>query len=97
MVKEAGIQPQEGKREIFRPQETVHVEVGDSLAVVVPSDQLRISCTIHYGKPGLDAQFLSLAIEPETFETQISPARTFALYEEIQYLDRPRIDQRRQP
>jgi UDP-3-O-[3-hydroxymyristoyl] N-acetylglucosamine deacetylase / 3-hydroxyacyl-[acyl-carrier-protein] dehydratase len=86
LVKDAGIQPQEGKREIFRPQETVHVEVGDSLAVVVPSDTLRISCTIHYGKPGLDAQFLSLAIEPETFETQISPARTFALYEEIQLL-----------
>jgi UDP-3-O-[3-hydroxymyristoyl] N-acetylglucosamine deacetylase/3-hydroxyacyl-[acyl-carrier-protein] dehydratase len=86
MVKQAGIQAQEGKREIFRPQEMVHVESGDSLAVVVPSDTLRISCTIHYGKPGLDAQFLSLAIEPETFETQISPARTFALYEEVQYL-----------
>jgi UDP-3-O-[3-hydroxymyristoyl] N-acetylglucosamine deacetylase/3-hydroxyacyl-[acyl-carrier-protein] dehydratase len=86
LVKQAGVQPQEGQREIFRPQEMVHVEVGDSLAVVVPSDTLRISCTIHYGKPGLDAQFLSLAIEPETFESQISPARTFALYEEIQYL-----------
>ena len=86
MVKEAGIQPQEGKREIFQPREVVHVEVGDSLAVVVPSEQLRVSCTIHYGKPGLDAQFLSLGIEPETFETQISPARTFAFYDEIQYL-----------
>ncbi len=86
MVKQAGIQPQEGQREIFRPQETVHVEVGDSLVVVVPSDQLRISCTIHYGKPGLDAQFLSLAIEPETFESQISPARTFAFYEDLQDL-----------
>jgi UDP-3-O-[3-hydroxymyristoyl] N-acetylglucosamine deacetylase/3-hydroxyacyl-[acyl-carrier-protein] dehydratase len=86
MVKQAGIQPQEGKREIFRPQEMVHIEVGESLAVVVPSDELRISCTIHYGKPGLDAQFLSLAIEPETFETQISPARTFAFYEDLQHL-----------
>ncbi len=86
MVKEAGIQPQEGKREIFQPREIVHVEVGESLAIVLPSDQLRISCTIHFGKPGLDAQFLSLAIEPETFETQISPARTFAFYDEIQYL-----------
>jgi UDP-3-O-[3-hydroxymyristoyl] N-acetylglucosamine deacetylase / 3-hydroxyacyl-[acyl-carrier-protein] dehydratase len=86
MVKDAGIQPQEGKREIFQPREVVHVEVGDSLAIVLPSDQLRISCTIHFGKPGLDAQFLSLAVEPETFETQISPARTFAFYDEIQYL-----------
>ena len=86
MVKEAGIQPQEGKREIFQPREVGHVEVGDSMAVVVPSEQLRVSCTIHYGKPGLDAQFLSLGIEPETFESQISSARTFAFYDEIQYL-----------
>jgi UDP-3-O-[3-hydroxymyristoyl] N-acetylglucosamine deacetylase/3-hydroxyacyl-[acyl-carrier-protein] dehydratase len=86
MVKQAGIQPQEGKREIFQPREAVHVEVGESFAIVLPSDQLRISCTIHFGKPGLDAQYLSLAIEPETFESQISPARTFAFYEEIQYL-----------
>jgi UDP-3-O-[3-hydroxymyristoyl] N-acetylglucosamine deacetylase/3-hydroxyacyl-[acyl-carrier-protein] dehydratase len=86
MVKQAGIQPQEGKREIFQPREPVHVEVGESLAVVLPSDQLRISCTIHYGKPGLDAQFLSLAIEPESFESQISPARTFAFFEDLHHL-----------
>jgi len=86
MVKEVGIQPQEGKREIFQPREVVHVEVGESFAIVLPSDHLRISCTIQFGKPGLDAQFLSLAVEPETFETQISPARTFAFYDEIQYL-----------
>ncbi|MCG3150687.1 MAG: hypothetical protein PCFJNLEI_04178 [Verrucomicrobiae bacterium] len=86
LVKEAGIQPQEGKREVFQPKQVVHVEVGDSLAIVLPSDHLRVSCTIHFGKPGLDAQFLSLDIEPETFDTQISSARTFAFYEEIQYL-----------
>ena len=86
MVKEAGIQPQEGKREIFQPKEAVHVELGESLAIVLPSDQLRISCTIHYGKPGLDAQFLSLAVDPGTFETQIAPARTFAFFEELNYL-----------
>lgn len=86
MVKQAGIQPQEGKREIFQPREIVHVEVGNSLAIVLPSDQLRISATVHFGKPGLDAQFLSLAVEPETFETQISPARTFAFDDELQQL-----------
>ena len=53
---------------------------------VLPSDQLRISCTIHYGNPGLDAQFLSLAVDPGTFETQIAPARTFAFFEELNYL-----------
>ena len=86
MIKAAGIQPQEGKREVFQPQEIIHVEVGESFAIILPSDQLRISCTIHFGKPGLDAQYLSLAIDPETFATQIAGARTFAFYEEIQFL-----------
>jgi UDP-3-O-[3-hydroxymyristoyl] N-acetylglucosamine deacetylase/3-hydroxyacyl-[acyl-carrier-protein] dehydratase len=86
LLKQAGIQPQEGKREIFQPREPIHVELGESMAIVLPSDQLRISCTIQYGKPGLDAQFLSLVIEPETFETQVSPARTFAFYEDLHYL-----------
>jgi len=86
LLKDAGIQPQEGKVETFKPKEVVRVESGESFAVVLPSDHLRISCTIHFGKPGLDAQFLDLQIEPETFERQLSGARTFAFYDEIQYL-----------
>lgn len=86
LVKAAGLQPQEGQREIFQPREIIHVAVGESFAIVLPSDQLRVSCTIHFGKPGLEAQYLSLALEPETFATQIAGARTFAFYEEIQYL-----------
>lgn len=86
MLRQAGIQPQDAKREVFQPREPVQVELGDALAVVWPADHLRISCTIHYGKPGLDAQFLSLAIDPPTFESQIAPARTFAFFEELNYL-----------
>ena len=86
LIKTAGIQPQEGKREIFQPKEIIHVECGESFAIILPSEQLRVSCTIHFGKPGLDAQYLSLAIEPETFISQLAGARTFAFYEEIQFL-----------
>ncbi len=86
LLKKAGVQPQEGKREVFQPKEVVHVQLGESLAIVLPSDQLRVSCTIHYGKAGLDSQFLSLPINPETFETQIAPARTFAFFDELHYL-----------
>jgi UDP-3-O-[3-hydroxymyristoyl] N-acetylglucosamine deacetylase / 3-hydroxyacyl-[acyl-carrier-protein] dehydratase len=86
MIHEAGIQPQEGKREAFVPQQPLHVEQDGALAIVLPSDHLRVSCTIQYGKPGLDAQYLSLAITPETFETQLSGARTFAFFEDLHYL-----------
>jgi len=86
LVKDAGLQPQAGQREIFQPHEIIHVEAGESFAIILPSEQLRVSCTIHFGKPGLDAQYLSLAIEPETFATQLAGARTFAFYDEIQFL-----------
>jgi UDP-3-O-[3-hydroxymyristoyl] N-acetylglucosamine deacetylase/3-hydroxyacyl-[acyl-carrier-protein] dehydratase len=86
LAQEAGIQPQEGQREVFQPKEPVYVQVGDSVAVVLPADKLQVSCTVYYGKPGLDAQFLSLVIEPETFATQVAPARTFAFFEELHYL-----------
>lgn len=86
MIHEAGIQPQEGKCEPFSPQQPLYVEKDGALAIVLPSDHLQVSCTIHYGKPGLDAQYLSLAITPETFETQLSGARTFAFFEDLHYL-----------
>lgn len=86
MIHDAGTQPQEGKREAFAPQQPLYVEKDGALAIVLPNDHLRISCTIHYGKPGLDAQYLSLAVTPETFETQVAPARTFAFFEDLHYL-----------
>jgi UDP-3-O-[3-hydroxymyristoyl] N-acetylglucosamine deacetylase/3-hydroxyacyl-[acyl-carrier-protein] dehydratase len=86
MIHEAGIQSQEGKREVFVPKQPIYVEVGDALAMVLPSEYLRVSCTIQYGKVGLDAQHLSLAVTPETFESQIAPARTFAFFEDLHYL-----------
>ncbi|MCX7886783.1 MAG: bifunctional UDP-3-O-[3-hydroxymyristoyl] N-acetylglucosamine deacetylase/3-hydroxyacyl-ACP dehydratase [Verrucomicrobiae bacterium] len=86
MIHQAGIQLQEGKHDVFAPQQPLYVERDGALAIVLPNDHLRISCTIHYGKPGLDAQYLSLVVTPETFETQIAPARTFAFFEDLHYL-----------
>jgi len=70
----------------FGRRKRYNVEVGDSLAVVVPSEHVADQLHDPLRQAGTGCQFLSLAIEPDTFETQISPARTFALYEEVQYL-----------
>ncbi|MDP8276215.1 MAG: UDP-3-O-acyl-N-acetylglucosamine deacetylase, partial [Candidatus Euphemobacter frigidus] len=43
-------------------------------------DELRIACTIAFGHPQLDSQYLSLPITPSVFEREVSPARTFGFY-----------------
>jgi len=86
MIQEAGIQPQEGQRTVFAPQQPLYVQNNGALAIVLPCDHLQISCTIHYGKPGLDAQYFSLPITPESFETQVAGARTFAFFEDLHFL-----------
>jgi UDP-3-O-[3-hydroxymyristoyl] N-acetylglucosamine deacetylase/3-hydroxyacyl-[acyl-carrier-protein] dehydratase len=86
LLKDAGIEKQDAPRTVFAPRQIAHVQGGDSLAVVIPSDELRISCTIHFGKKGLDSQFLSVVVSPDTFEREIAPARTFAFYDEIEFL-----------
>jgi UDP-3-O-[3-hydroxymyristoyl] N-acetylglucosamine deacetylase/3-hydroxyacyl-[acyl-carrier-protein] dehydratase len=89
MLKEAGLQPQDASREVYVPQAAVEVRVRDSFMALVPtpaSDGLQVSCTIAFGKPGLDCQFFHVAVDGETFEEQIAPARTFAFYEDIEPL-----------
>jgi len=86
MLHDAGIQAQDSAREVYTPQHAVEIRLRDSYLAIVPSDKLEISCTIAFGKPGLDCQFFHVVVDAETFEREIAPARTFAFYEEIQPL-----------
>jgi UDP-3-O-[3-hydroxymyristoyl] N-acetylglucosamine deacetylase / 3-hydroxyacyl-[acyl-carrier-protein] dehydratase len=50
-----------------------------------PHDRLKISCTSS-DKAGRFSQFFSVEITPETWLKEISQARTFCFFEEIEYL-----------
>jgi UDP-3-O-[3-hydroxymyristoyl] N-acetylglucosamine deacetylase / 3-hydroxyacyl-[acyl-carrier-protein] dehydratase len=76
---------QEKEREYFALDAPLSVTRGHSSIIALPHDGLKISCTSADDR-GIHTQHLSLSIDPETYTSQIAPARTFTFYEEIEEL-----------
>src|SRR5262249_37802952 len=87
VIKRAGVTAQEAPRKFFYVREPMHVETKTgAMLILLPDDNgLRVSCT-QAGPNNRFAQFLSTDIQPEIFEHQIAPARTFVYYENVEPL-----------
>jgi UDP-3-O-[3-hydroxymyristoyl] N-acetylglucosamine deacetylase/3-hydroxyacyl-[acyl-carrier-protein] dehydratase len=82
-IKRAGLQQQDQPRKVFEIREPLHFESkGGSLITIVPDKKFRVSCT-QAGPDGRMTQFFSLEVNPETYEREIAPARTFCFYEDV--------------
>lgn len=87
MIEEAGLLEQESLTPIIKIEKPIYFSEGDISVIALPSDEYRISYTLSYPKPEvLKAQFHSLALTAESFKNEISPCRTFCLYQEISML-----------
>ena len=85
-IKEAGIKEQDELCGVFEVRDPIHIEVGDgSLLTIVPDKTFRVSCT-QVGPEGKMTQYFSTEINPETYEREIAPARTFVFYEDVEPL-----------
>jgi len=85
-IKEAGIQVQDELCSVFEVREPIHIEVGNgSLLTIVPDKTFRVSCT-QVGPEGKMTQYFSTEINPETYEREVAPARTFVFYEDVEPL-----------
>ena len=85
MVEHAGIAPQAETREPYRVTQPLQIQTEDTLMSVFPHDRFKVSCT-SADKAGRFSQFYSAEISPETWKREISEARTFCFFEEIEYL-----------
>ncbi|HEU5397210.1 MAG TPA: bifunctional UDP-3-O-[3-hydroxymyristoyl] N-acetylglucosamine deacetylase/3-hydroxyacyl-ACP dehydratase [Verrucomicrobiae bacterium] len=85
IIREAGITPQAEKREAFTPSEPIEMESGETLMTLFPDDGFKITCT-SADRRGRFTQFFSTEITPKTWETELSHARTFCFFEEIEQL-----------
>ena len=84
LIKEAGVAYQKETKEIMRIREPIFWSKGDITLVALPSDEFRFSYTLNYPhSPLLKSQFFTIAVDEESYEEEIAPARTFSLYEEI--------------
>jgi UDP-3-O-[3-hydroxymyristoyl] N-acetylglucosamine deacetylase / 3-hydroxyacyl-[acyl-carrier-protein] dehydratase len=76
---------QDKDREFYALDAPVSVARGNSSIIALPYDGLKISCTSADDR-GIHTQHLSLSIDPETYISQVAPARTFTIYEDIEEL-----------
>jgi len=85
IIQAAGIAPLAEKRETFTPTEPIEMQSGETVMTLFPYDGFKITCT-SADKQGRFTQFYSTDITPKTWERELSHARTFCFYEEIEYL-----------
>lgn len=82
VLKEAGIVEQEAVKKSYTVKEAIWVEEEQSMLVALPSNDYSIRYTLSYNHPLLSAQYMELAVSPETFENELAASRTFCLQEE---------------
>jgi UDP-3-O-[3-hydroxymyristoyl] N-acetylglucosamine deacetylase/3-hydroxyacyl-[acyl-carrier-protein] dehydratase len=85
IIQAAGIAPQAEKREAFTPSEPIELESGETVMTLFPDDGFKITCT-SADKQGRFTQFFSTEVTPKTWEKELSHARTFCFFEEIEHL-----------
>lgn len=85
MFEEAGYLEQEEERAIYKLTAPFSWSKGDVHLMAVPCEEFRVSYTLHYPQSSiLCSQFFSTSITEEIFVREISPCRTFSIYEEVE-------------
>jgi UDP-3-O-[3-hydroxymyristoyl] N-acetylglucosamine deacetylase len=84
MIEESGICQLDGEREILRLKTPVFYSQGDIHLIALPSDEYRISYTLHYPhSKTIGTQFYTFTLDEDRFKNEIAACRTFSIYEEI--------------
>jgi len=84
--KKAGIVGQGAPVRYFEVTQPISLVEDDIELMALPYDGFRVSFTIKYDQPHLGTQYASFDINPQTFEDEISDARTFVLLEDVERL-----------
>ncbi len=86
MLVDAGLEEQDRRRRHIKVTRPVRWSEGDVALEAVPFGGLRISFTIDYDHPLIGRQSLTLDVTPETFLSDIAPARTYVLERDLEVL-----------
>ena len=84
MIEKAGVATLAEERLRGRLQMPVSWSQNDTHLVALPSDEYRVSYTLHYPHSDfIGSQYYSFVVDEEGFKQEIAPSRTFSLYEDI--------------
>ena len=82
-IEKAGIVPQAEDKNYLIVKEKVEVVDGDRIARAAPCDHLEIEVEVDFNHPAVPHGTLTYVLDPTTYATEISPARTFCLKRDI--------------
>ncbi len=87
-VQRVGLRELSGKKSPQKITKSLFIQEEDASISVVPDNELRITYQIEYEHPSIKKQDLSIVVNPENFEMEIAPARTFGFLEEVPALQK---------
>ncbi len=87
-VQRVGLRELSGKKSPQKITKSLFIQEEDASISVVPDNELRITYQIEYEHPCIKKQDLSIEVNPENFEMEIAPARTFGFLEEVPALQK---------
>lgn len=87
-IGQAGTKELDKEQESFALKEPIRIEEGGASIVIEPANEFKISYTLDYAKSLPKTEFIGLTINPESFQKEIAPARTFCLESESAELKR---------
>ena len=87
-ILQAGIQPQSANRPQVHIDETIRIGDDESTWIQVePADQFRLTYLLKYpNQPSIGTQSIDIDVTPDSFRTELAPARTFLLLQEADWL-----------
>ncbi len=88
LLHEAGVVEQRGVRKTFKLDEPIYVREGDVSLVALPAEEgLSLQYHLDHRTGDIEAiQSFGLKVTSESFATQIAPARTFVMRQEVEAL-----------
>jgi UDP-3-O-acyl-N-acetylglucosamine deacetylase len=79
-----GLEQQDQPAQYWTATEEIVVEDGDKKLILTPCDHLEIEMKVDFGASPLYAQDFSLTVNRDTFAKELSGARTFCPYKELE-------------
>jgi len=85
-LRELGTANQGAPVDIFTVDRVISYRSGGVELHALPADDFRVSFTIQYDCAAIGTQYAAFAIDADTFEREVAPARTFVLMEDVEKL-----------
>ena len=81
-----GIEKQRADARFLKPDQPYSAVKNDALVLVIPADETVFENVLYYDHPMIGYQTVEFRPDQDDFVSQIAPARTFALWEEVKPL-----------